>query len=354
MARQITRARLWFYTLFPLGCFLVFAYPVGRLANWYAPGAVNYGQTLLLWLLATAMLWYSFSSPKMLIRYVMVHWMGVSFVLFTLTVVYEAVRLVAPVRDSVAVPWILGVAALLVALSVVASHFLIVKHLAFDSDKITRPHRIVQISDVHIGSRRGGYLERIVGRINRLQPDTVVITGDLIDSSSVGHDDLKHLRELRARTLFTIGNHERYADLDKALDMLDRLGVEALRQRRVMVGAGEIQVIGIDDTDAHHQVADHLPGIDRYQGRYTVLLYHRPQGWETALEHGVDLMLCGHTHNGQIFPFNWVVKHQFRRIRGLYSEGDSHLYVSPGTGTWGPLMRLGSLNEITCIDLRPR
>jgi len=250
------------------------------------------------------------------------------------------------------VPWIVGMAAVLVALSVIASHFLKVKHLAFHSDKITRAHRIVQISDVHIGSRRGGYLERIVGRINRLQPDTVVITGDLIDSSSVGHDDLKHLRQLRARTLFTVGNHERYADLDKALNLLHRLGVQALRQHRVM--AGEIQIIGIDDADQPHQVADHLPGIDRHQGRYTVLLYHRPQGWETALEHGIDLMLCGHTHNGQIFPFNWVVKHQFRRISGLYSEGDAHLYVSPGTGTWGPLMRLGSLNEITCIDLRPR
>jgi len=351
MAR--TSAMRWFYILFPPACFFVFAYPIYRLGNWYAPGAVTFGQALLIWLLATAALWYSFTRPRMVIRYVMAHWLGVGFVLFSLTVVYEIVRLAAPVRDSAAAPWILGIAAALVALAVIASHFLKVKHLAFHSDKITRAHRIVQISDVHIGSRRGGYLQRIVGRINRLQPDTVVITGDLIDSASVGHDDLKHLRQLSARTLFTIGNHERYADLDKALDMLARLGVEALRQRRVMVGAGEIQVIGIDDADAHHQVADHLPAIDRHQGRYTVLLYHRPQGWESALEHGVDLMLCGHTHNGQIFPFNWVVKHQFRRIRGLYSEGDAHLYVSPGTGTWGPLMRLGSLNEITCIDLRP-
>ncbi|MDD9812106.1 MAG: metallophosphoesterase [Gammaproteobacteria bacterium] len=352
MARKIS-ARHWFYILFPLGCFFVFAYPVGRLANWYAPGAVTFGETLLLWIAATVALWYSFTRPKMVIRYVMAHWLGVGFVLFSLTAVYEVVRLAVPLRDAVAVAWILGGAAVLVVLAVAASHYLTVKHLAFDSAKLTRPHRIVQISDVHIGSRRGGYLQRIVTRINRLQPDTVVITGDLIDSSSVGHDDIKHLRNLRARTLFTIGNHERYADLDKALDMLERLGVEALRQRRVMVGDGEIQVIGIDDADAPHQVAEHLPGIERHHGRYTVLLYHRPQGWEAAIEHGVDLMLCGHTHNGQIFPFNWFVKHQFRRIRGLYRAGDAHLYVSPGTGTWGPLMRLGSLNEITCIDLRP-
>ncbi len=348
----MTTTRRWFYLLFPLVSFLVFAYPVNRLAAWYgAETALGAGPTVLIWLLATAALWYSFSGAKMRVRYVTVHWMGVSFILLCLTLPYEVIRLLAPVSDAAAVGWILGIAAALVVLAVLASHYLKVKHLEFASAKVTKPHRIVQISDVHIGSRRGGYLGRIVNRINRLEPDVVVITGDLIDSSAVGHDDLKFLRQLRARTLFTIGNHERYADLDKALGMLAHLGVESLRQQQVI--AGEIQVIGIDDADEHHQVADNLPGIECHSDRYTVLLYHRPMGWETALEHGVDLMLCGHTHNGQIFPFNLLVKSQYQRIRGLYSKDNAHLYVSPGTGTWGPLMRLGSLNEITCIDLKP-
>ncbi len=356
MARKMTRARRWFYILFPPLCFLVFAYPVNRLAGWYGPQtAIGPGPTALIWLVATAALWYSFSSPKMRVRYVMVHWMGVSFILFVLTGLYEAARLVATIDDRVAVPWILGIASVLVVLAVLASLFLGVKHLQFYTEKITRPHRIVQISDVHIGSRQGGYLTRIVNRINELQPDVVVITGDLVDSAAVGHDELKCLERLRARTLFSIGNHERYADLDKVLGLLSGFGVESLRQRRVM--AGELQVIGIDDADEHSQVADKLPAIQR-SDHYTVLLYHRPLGWEAAVEHGVDLMLSGHTHNGQIFPFNLLVKRQFRRISGLYrsTNGDGggvHLYVSPGTGTWGPLMRLGSFNEITCIDLKP-
>ena len=348
----MTPARRWFYLLFPAVTFVVFAYPLNRLSGWYGEAAaLSALQTALIWLLACAALWYSFSGANMRVRYVTVHWMGVSFILFCLTLVYEVIRLLAPVDDAVAVVWLLGAAAVLVVLAVLGSHFLKVKHIKFDSDKVTQPHRIVQISDVHIGSRQGGYLARIVHRINRLEPDVVVITGDLIDSSAVGHDDLKFLRQLRARTLFTIGNHERYADLDKALDLLANLGVEPLRQRRVI--AGEIQVIGIDDADEDHQVATHLPGIERHADRYSVLLYHRPAGWESARRHGIDLMLCGHTHNGQIFPFNLLVKRQYRRIRGLYSEDGAHLYVSPGTGTWGPLMRLGSLNEITCIDLKP-
>ena len=350
--RKMTRSRRWFYALFPLSCFFVFAYPLNRLAAWHAPEtALGAGPTALLWLFATAALWYSFRSPKMLVRYIMVHWLGIGFILLSLTLFYEVARLVVPLDDRVAAMWILGGSVGLVLVAVVASHFVGVKHLQFHSGKISKPHRIVQISDVHIGSRQGGYLERIVHRINRLAPDVVVITGDLVDSAAVGRDALQCLRQLRARTLFSIGNHERYADLDKVLSMLADFGVETLRQRQVV--AGELQIIGIDDADERAQVADKLPSIPRQNGRYTVLLYHRPLGWEAAIEHGVDLMLCGHTHNGQIFPFNLLVKRHFNRIRGLYRKGDCRLYVSPGTGTWGPLMRLGSLNEITCIDLKP-
>ncbi|MGI9311360.1 MAG: metallophosphoesterase [bacterium] len=352
----MTNARRMFYLLFVPMCFVVFAYPPARLAAWHGPeSALGVGWIALIWAVAVAALLYSFAGPKMRVRYVTVHWMGASFILLALVAAYEVARLIAPptalLSDRTAAVWIVIIAAALVALAVAASHFLGVKHLRFHSDKVTRAHRIVQISDVHIGSRQGGYLARIVKRINRLSPHLVVITGDLVDSSAVGHDELRCLSGLRARALFTTGNHERYADLDKVLELLGRLGVEPLRQRRVL--AGELEVIGIDDADEHDQVADKLPAIECGRDRYTVLLYHRPLGWEAAVAHGVDLMLCGHTHNGQIFPFNWLVKRQFNRIRGLYRAGEARLYVSPGTGTWGPLMRLGSLNEITCIDVRP-
>lgn len=364
MARKMTAARRRFYILFPFLCFLVFAYPAYRLANWYAPEvAIGIGQTMFIWLFASVALWYSFRSPNMRMRYAMVHWMGVSFILLVLTAGYEIVRLVMllimPLNDRIAVVWILGGCTVLVTLAVIASHFLRVKHIELHSQKITRAYRIVQISDVHIGSRRAGYLTRIVHRINQLAPDLVVITGDLVDSAAVGHEQLKCLAQLRVQTLFSIGNHERYADLNKVIRLLREFNIETLRQQSVI--AGELQIIGIDDADAHDQVATMLPtvppSVPPRNNPYTVLLYHRPLGWEAAVEHGVDLMLSGHTHNGQIFPFNLLVKQQFRRISGLYtmtnSGHDAHLYVSPGTGTWGPLMRLGSFNEITCIQLKP-
>ena len=86
---------------------------------------------------------------------------------------------------------------------------------------------------------------------------------------------------------------------------------------------------------------------------FTILLYHRPEGVEDAARSGIDLMLCGHTHNGQIVPFDRIVKRYFPRIAGRFDIDGMVLYVSPGTGTWGPTMRLGSSNEITMFELSP-
>ena len=80
---------------------------------------------------------------------------------------------------------------------------------------------------------------------------------------------------------------------------------------------------------------------------------HRPHGLESAAKVGIDLMLAGHTHFGQIFPFNYVVGLSHPYIKGLYKHGDCFLYVSPGTGTWGPRMRLGSHNQIVLVELSP-
>lgn len=375
-----SRARTKFYLLLLLVCLVVFAYPPYRLYAWHdgvsALAVHHITLTILIWGVSAFALWFSFSSPKKWLRVFTVHWLGVSFILLVPTVVYEIVRLFLPWSDRLAAQLILVVAAVATLSALAAAHIIRVKRLRFASAKVTRNQRVVQISDVHIGSRQAGYLRRIVRRISALRPDVVVITGDLLDSAAVGYAELKSLRDLteRSRVLFCIGNHERYADLDKALRVLGKLGVQTLRQARVV--CGQIEFIGIDDADDPQQVAKRLPNIISRAGnsagatksansRYCVLLYHRPHGWSAARSLGVDLMLCGHTHNGQIFPFNLLVKRQFARINGLYQSGGSvggggkgkdeiaRLYVSPGSGTWGPLMRLGSLNEITCIDIVP-
>ena len=352
MASRDSFISRWFNYIFIASCLFVFAYPAGRLSYWYFH---NIGLSSLLavviWIGTIVLARYTFGSPRMKLRYLVVHWMGVSFIFASVTLFAEVVRLMVPVTGPATVMMVAIAALLCIVIAVLLSHHLAVKRLTISSPKIDRSYRVVQISDVHIGSRQKGFMQRIVNRINSLNPDFIVVTGDLIDSSAVDIGALESIRQLNAVTLFCIGNHERYADLEKVIDMADRLGMVTLREQTY--DSEQLAFSGIDDADDVNQVALHLPRVPIDTDKFNVLLYHRPVGWEAAVEHGFDLMLSGHTHNGQIFPFNWVVKQQFRRIAGLYSEGNAHLYVSCGTGTWGPLMRLGSFNEVTLFNLVP-
>ena len=339
--------------VFALAGYLVFAYPVLRLGTWLS-GAVESAAIIstLCWAAGLGGMHYAFRGPNMRVRSIVVHWLGAGFLFAVLVLFAEGAGRALDIPDRRLAWSVLVAGMMLVVLAVALSYPIAVRRLGFGSRKVTRTWRIAQISDVHIGSRKEGFMRRIVDRLNRLDPDFVVVTGDLIDSSAVEIEDLQSLGDLSARTFFSLGNHERYADPDKIVDIAQRLGMTVLRQASET--AGEIAFIGIDDAEHRDQVSRNLPSIPFDAHRFSVLLYHRPVGWEDAVEQGVDLMLSGHTHNGQIFPFNLIVKQQFPRIRGIHRTGDHRLYVSPGTGTWGPLMRLGSMNEISLFTIRPQ
>ena len=330
--------------------YLVYVYPIVRITEWYGwPEAIAWHSALILWTLIGVGLWLSFTGRIIMFKQVLVNWLGVGFIFFSLCVVYEIARLFFQTDDHKAAIWIIALGSIISVFAFLMAQKLTHKHLEVKSPKLGKNYRIVQISDVHIGSRRADFLKQIVSRINSLDPDYVLITGDLVDTSRVTQDELSALRDIVATVYFIIGNHERYAGLHYVVPMLEELGLSILRNDSVI--AEDIQFIGIDDAEDPEHVAKTLPSIEMHHSKFRVLLYHRPLGWSSASDQGIDLMLSGHTHNGQIFPFNWLVKQQFKLIRGMYQEGESHLYVSPGTGTWGPVMRLGSRNEITCIDL---
>ena len=219
------------------------------------------------------------------------------------------------------------------------------------SSKLGKPLRFAQISDVHIGSRSTRFLSQLITRINSLDVDFLCITGDFIDQPGITAYQLRSLQNFNGPIYFTIGNHERYEDLEDIIGRLESLGVEVLRNRSVT--ANGIQFIGIDDKDDITQVASQLKNFEVHADHYVILLYHRPNGLEACDEHGVDLMLSGHTHGGQIVPFNLAVKKVFDRVSGLYHYGNATLYVSEGTGTWGPTMRFGTRSEITLFEVNP-
>lgn len=222
--------------------------------------------------------------------------------------------------------------------------------------------RIVQLSDMHVGPLlRRAFVEDVVAATNALEPDLVAVTGDLVDGSVEElRDALAPMSGLRAPhgVVFSTGNHEYYMGVGPWLDHLRGLGMRVLRNERVEVRRGDaaIDVAGIDDASARRFGGGHGADLDaalrgRDPGRPVVLLAHQPKQVADARRLGVDLQLSGHTHGGQIAPFGLLVALVQPAVKGLHRFGDTWLYVSRGTGTWGPPMRLGNPAEITLVTL---
>ena len=226
-------------------------------------------------------------------------------------------------------------------------------------------YRIVQISDLHIGPTLGpGWLEEVVERVNRLKPDLVALTGDLMDGpvAMLGRD-MSALGRLQARdgVYFVTGNHEYYSGVEQWLPHLQRLGLQVLGNRHIQVGdrgpgGASFDLAGIYDRTAGRFRPDHAPDVARAVAgrdpeRALVLLAHQPSQVALTAGHGVGLQLSGHTHGGQMWPFGYVVGLQHPFVTGLHAEGETQVYVNQGTGYWGPPMRIGVPPEITTVVL---
>jgi predicted MPP superfamily phosphohydrolase len=220
--------------------------------------------------------------------------------------------------------------------------------------------RIVQISDLHVGPTIGGeWLEGIVAQVNALKPDIVAITGDLVDGSVESlREQTASLGLLEAKhgVFFVTGNHEYYSGADAWIAELTRLGVRVLRNERVSIGEGEasFDLAGVDDWSA--QGGDHgrdLPRAlaGRDPARECILLAHQPKQIKEASRLGVGLQLSGHTHGGQIFPWHLFVGIDQPYLAGLADHEGTQIYVSRGTGYWGPPMRVAAPSEITLLQI---
>jgi predicted MPP superfamily phosphohydrolase len=221
--------------------------------------------------------------------------------------------------------------------------------------------RIVQISDIHIGPILGrGFAASLTERVNALEPDLVAVTGDLVDgSAALLADEVAPFAELRARhgVYFVTGNHDHYSGADAWARRAGELGMRVLRNERVAIGDADagFDLVGVDDHHAHFvgggrsDLATALAGRD--PERAAVLLAHDPATFGRARREALDLQLSGHTHGGQIWPFAWFVRLATPWVAGRYREGRVQLYVSRGTGFWGPPLRLGAPAEITEITI---
>lgn len=241
-----------------------------------------------------------------------------------------------------------------------------VRRVEVPLDRLKRQHdglTIAQLTDLHIGPTIGrAQLQAIVDSTNALGADIVAITGDLVDGSvDELRDAVAPLAELRARhgVFFVTGNHEYFSGAPQWVDEISRLGVRVLRNERIEINHnGEtLDLAGVDDASAvrfgHGHGEDLTRALaERVPGRTVVLLAHQPRTVRRSAAFGVDLQLSGHTHGGQIWPFGALVALQQVFLAGLHRQGDTSVYVSRGTGYWGPPMRLGAPAEISQLVLR--
>jgi uncharacterized protein len=224
--------------------------------------------------------------------------------------------------------------------------------------------RIVTFSDAHLSATYGGRrFERLVEIVNAQRPDVVAIVGDLVDGSVEElREDVAPLADLVSEqgVFFVTGNHEYFVDTRAWLRHLPTLGVDVLHNERVAIGRGtaSVDLAGIDDRTAARsgvpgQGADLDAALDgRDDATPVVLLAHQPVMVEQARAAGVDLQLSGHTHGGQLWPFDYVIRLDQPSVEGYSRHGDTQLYVTSGAGYWGPPMRVGARPEVTVVELR--
>jgi hypothetical protein len=222
--------------------------------------------------------------------------------------------------------------------------------------------RIVQLSDLHVGATiKRPFVRAVVDTANGLDPDVLALTGDVADGRVAAlRAEVAPLADLRARygKYFVSGNHDYYWDPAGWHCEIERLGFDVLTNEHRLLehGRGRLLLAGVTDRSASHRVPGHasdpvaaLAGAP--DSDVKVLLAHQPSSAFAARAAGFDLQLSGHTHGGQYFPFSLLVRLFQPFVAGLHRLEEMWLYVSRGTGYWGPPLRLGAPSEITQIEL---
>ena len=223
--------------------------------------------------------------------------------------------------------------------------------------------RIVQITDIHVSHTiRRPFVENIVDVVNSLDADIVALTGDLVDGS-VGRFswDVAPLGRLKSKygNFFVTGNHEYYSGVDQWLGELHRLGFTTLLNEHRMIthGNGRLLLAGVTDYrggsfSQHHRSDPQKAMANAPSSDLKILLAHQPKTIFKAARAGFDIQISGHTHGGQFFPWIFAVGLNQPYVSGLHKHGNTQIYVSRGTGYWGPPVRVGSPSEITLIKLK--
>jgi len=233
------------------------------------------------------------------------------------------------------------------------------QELTLQSPKVTRPVRVVMLSDMHLGyHNRRSELHRWIDLVNREKPDLVLIAGDIIDGSMRPlRDEAMHeeFRRLQAPVYACLGNHEYYSGEPDAQRFYRQAGICLLRDSAVTVG--QLTIVGRDDrTNRHRQSLGSIVARDSAltaHSTFSILLDHQPYHLEQAERQGIDFQFSGHTHHGQVWPISWITDAIYECAFGPHRRGATHYYVSSGMGIWGGKFRIGTRSEYIVATITP-
>jgi len=216
--------------------------------------------------------------------------------------------------------------------------------------------KIAAVADFHLSNITGpNFVKNIVDKINALDPDLVVIAGDIINKGSNAIDWKTYdadFRKIKSRygVYAVIGNHDLQGNARKSIKFLERCNIKLLRDRMVTID-NLFYILGRDDKSIRHRkpLVEILPAVKN--DLPVIMIEHRITHMEKIIDKGIDVHVSGHTHYGQLFPLNLMIDVVYRIGWGYKKYGGSHFFVTCGVGTWGPLVRLGSFSEIMEIDI---
>lgn len=342
----------WLLTAYPVVFWLlVIAYPFGRILGKYLPQWLADGLAFVGGLWFAAML-YAFLAVVLLdVLGLAGGWLGIttgfsgriSLMIFT---------------------GVLLLVFLIIVIGLINTSRIKVQRIELEIDK-SYPGgelHLVMASDLHLGHVLGKrFVGRLVKHINRLNPDLVLFPGDLVD------EDLKPVIEKQLGRQFqklkphlgihaVTGNHEYIGGADKAVEYLQQYGIRFLRDEVVKVDE-QFYLCGREDVSLNNFTGQRRKSLrelirDSDLSLPLIVMDHQPVALAEAAENRADLLLCGHTHHGQMWPLNYITSNVFKLSRGHKKIGNTHIFVSSGAGTWGPRIRIGSRPEIISILLR--
>lgn len=223
--------------------------------------------------------------------------------------------------------------------------------------------RIAVASDLHLGNIVGKrHLKRLVKRINAMEPDLILLLGDVLDDSIepfIRHKMTETLQDLRARfgIFAVLGNHEYYSGaIEQYVHLMKSIGIRVLQDEIVEVAQG-FYIVGRKDRTAESGDREGRRSISSLleevkESWPIIVIDHQPFRFDLAAKSGVDLLLCGHTHRGQIAPGHWITGRLYELDWGYLQKDQMHVVVSSGYGTWGPPIRLASRSEIIKLEVR--